>query len=176
MNNLFTTYEATDPPNLEPLPNVTYFNSNPFKNLYKPQTTDTRWFPNYTSQPSSNSDVVDLARQYIGTKYTWGGSNPSTGFDCSGFIQYLYKQQGINLPRTVKDISKVGTSISLNDVQPGDVIASKSNNSPSGRHIKLVSKVENGQVWTIDARGKKYGVVERPLTDIQDITTIRRIT
>lgn len=129
---------------------------------------------NYSKNVKAQN-VVDLARQFVGTKYQWGGMAPSTGFDCSGLVQYVYKQNGINLPRTVKDLEKVGTEVpTLADVQLGDLICTPGSGK-SGKHIKIVSKIENGQIFTIDARGKKRGIIEEPLTNIDNITTIRRV-
>ena len=133
--------------------------------------------PENLSQHESNNqakDIIDLARQFVGTRYQWGGSTPSTGFDCSGLIQYVYKQSGIKLPRTVKEIEKVGKEVSLDNVKVGDLICTRSTGQ-SGRHIRLVSKIEDGQIYTIEAKGKKYGVIESPFNDYDRITTIRRI-
>lgn len=133
-------------------------------------------FPTTDQTTSSNlgQDVVNTARQFLGSKYQWGGNSPSTGFDCSGLIQYAFKQNGIDLPRTTKDLQNVGTSVDLDNVQVGDLILSSSR-GPTGRHIKLVSKIENGQIFTIDAKNKNKGIVEEPLTDTNNIITIRRI-
>lgn len=120
-------------------------------------------------------DIIDLARQFVGTKYQWGGFTPSTGFDCSGLVQYVYKQNGIKLPRTVKDLEKVGTEVpTLADVQIGDLICTPGSGK-SGKHIKIVSKIEDGQIFTIEAKGKKDGIIETPLTNTSNITTIRRV-
>lgn len=126
-------------------------------------------------QQLSSEKAVDIARQFIGTKYSWGGTTPNTGFDCSGLIKYAYSQAGIELPRTAKELSKVGTKVdSLNDVQVGDLICSQGS-GPSGNHVQMVSRIQNGQIYTIEAKGKKYGVIESPLTDTKKVTTIRRI-
>lgn len=120
-------------------------------------------------------DIVNLARQFVGTKYQWGGMSPSTGFDCSGLIQYVYKQNGINLPRTVKELEKSGIEVpTLADAQIGDLICTPGSGK-SGKHIKIVSRIEDGQIFTIEARGKKDGIIESPLTDTSNITTIRRV-
>lgn len=133
------------------------------------------WSYSNPAQERQAQSVVDLARQFVGTKYQWGGTTPSTGFDCSGLVQYVYKQNGINLPRTVKDLEKVGTEVaSLEDVQIGDLICTPGSGQ-SGKHIKIVSKIENGQIFTIEAKGKKYGIIETPLADTSNITTIRRV-
>jgi cell wall-associated NlpC family hydrolase len=75
--------------------------------------------------PSESSDTgqqaVDLAKQFVGTPYKWGGTQPG-GFDCSGLVQYVYKQLGIDLPRVSTDQAKAGTAVSPADAQPGDLV------------------------------------------------------
>ncbi|WP_188623056.1 C40 family peptidase [Caldalkalibacillus thermarum] len=73
-----------------------------------------------TSSGLNVSSLINEAKKYIGTPYLWGGSSPSTGFDCSGFLQYVFRTQGINLPRTVASIWSAGTSVS--SPQPGDIV------------------------------------------------------
>lgn len=137
----------------------------------------TRYSTSTRSTTSTSQRAVDIARQFVGTKYHWGGSSPSTGFDCSGLINYAYSQAGIKLPRTVKDLAKAGTKVnSLDDVQVGDIICSSNSSSPSGNHAQIVSKIDNGQIYTIEALGKKYGIIESPLKNTKRITSIRRIT
>ena len=69
----------------------------------------------------SVSSVISIAQQYIGVPYVWGGSTPS-GFDCSGLVQYVYKQAGISLPRVTSQQEYMGTKISLYALQPGDLV------------------------------------------------------
>lgn len=70
---------------------------------------------------SGNSSVVDTAMSYIGNKYVYGGSTPS-GFDCSGFTSYIYKQYGVNLNRTAAGQYSNGTEVSREDLQAGDLV------------------------------------------------------
>ena len=65
--------------------------------------------------------IITTAKTYIGVPYVWGGSAPS-GFDCSGFVQYVFKAHGITLPRTSKQQWTVGTLISKSSLQPGDLV------------------------------------------------------
>jgi peptidoglycan DL-endopeptidase CwlO len=82
--------------------------------------TPTAIAANVTSSASANA-VIANAKQYLGVPYVWGGSTPS-GFDCSGFVSYVYRSVGISLPRTSSAQQNVGTRISLNQVQPGDLV------------------------------------------------------
>ena len=66
--------------------------------------------------------IIAKAKQYIGIKYQWGGSIPATGFDCSGFVSYVFGQNGISLPRVSVDQYKVGTQIAFEKLQPGDLV------------------------------------------------------
>lgn len=73
--------------------------------------------------PTGLSPVIDLAQQHLGVPYVWGGESPS-GFDCSGLIQYVYRQLGVSLPRVAADQARVGEPVaSLADAVPGDLVA-----------------------------------------------------
>lgn len=66
--------------------------------------------------------ILTTAKAYIGTPYHWGGATPATGFDCSGFIQFVFNSQGISLPRVSRDQYRVGTAVSFEALQPGDLV------------------------------------------------------
>lgn len=71
---------------------------------------------------ATGNAIVDYAYQFLGTPYLWGGTSPS-GFDCSGFTQYVFKNAaGVSLPRTTYDQINVGTAVSYSDLQPGDLV------------------------------------------------------
>ena len=89
---------------------------------------------------SSSSDIVDLAMQYLGTRYVYGGSSPS-GFDCSGFTMYVYGQMGYSLPHSATSQwqSGLGTKVwSISALQPGDLVFF---NDPSRNAGKACSHV-----------------------------------
>lgn len=99
--------------------------TNKEKNTKKQEPIQTTTNPNTVqTKPASGKGtlVVTYAKQFIGTKYTYGGTNPSTGFDCSGFTSYVYKHFGVNLPRTSGGQSGVGVAVNRSDLQSGDLV------------------------------------------------------
>jgi cell wall-associated NlpC family hydrolase len=68
------------------------------------------------------SHVVPIALQYLGVPYVWGGSSPSTGFDCSGFIMYVFAQVGVSLPHHAASQFGYGTPVSRDQLAPGDLV------------------------------------------------------
>lgn len=76
------------------------------------------------AKPSTNRkgrELVLLAKQHIGTPYVWAGSQPG-GFDCSGFIYYIYSQHGIDLPRMADEQFTVGRPITRAQLLEGDLV------------------------------------------------------
>ena len=123
---------------------------------------------------TKGEDIVNTARTQLNTPYVYATAIPGKGFDCSGLIQWAYKQNGISLPRTSLQMAKLGKRVNLNEVQPGDIIFTHSSQSPSGGHVRMVSKIENGQVYVVEAASRKTGIVERPLTQTKNLN-IRRV-
>lgn len=76
-----------------------------------------------TPEPYEGQLVADYALQYDGYKYNYGGEDPETGFDCSGFVYYVYKQFGYRLNRVAEDQARNGEPVEeIEDLLPGDVI------------------------------------------------------
>lgn len=77
--------------------------------------------PDFTTGVSGSA-VVNYACTFIGKPYVWGGTDPNTGADCSGFIQYVYRNFGISLPRSSYEQLSAGREVSYANAQPGDII------------------------------------------------------
>lgn len=68
-------------------------------------------------------DVLLQAMSLMGIAYRFGGTNPNTGFDCSGFIRYIFQRSiGVNLPRTAAEQAKIGRSVERSELKPGDIL------------------------------------------------------
>ncbi|GAA2976526.1 transglycosylase SLT domain-containing protein [Actinokineospora diospyrosa] len=115
---------------------------------------------------ATGADAVTAAQKYIGVPYVWGGTNPATGLDCSGLVQQVYGDLGVDLPRVSRDQAKVGTPVaSLEQAKPGDLVAFGSPVHHIGIYIgdgKMIHAPEAGQDVKV---GKVY---ETP-------TAIRRV-
>ena len=72
--------------------------------------------------PSRYGGVVGIAMQYLGTPYVWGGASPVSGFDCSGFIMYVYAQVGVSLPHHAASQYNYGVPVSQDELQAGDLV------------------------------------------------------
>lgn len=68
------------------------------------------------------SQVLAMARDMLGQPVVWGGASPAQGFDCSGLVQYVYRQAGINLPRTADLQFLVGRTVPPSALKPGDLV------------------------------------------------------
>jgi cell wall-associated NlpC family hydrolase len=77
------------------------------------------------------------ALSFRGAPYRNGGGDPATGFDCSGFVQYVFGQHGLSLPRQVHDQFKVGKKIDRDDLQPGDLVFF-STVAPGASHVGIM--------------------------------------
>jgi cell wall-associated NlpC family hydrolase len=95
----------------------------------------------------NGTKVLSRAMSKIGVPYVWGGTGPDA-FDCSGLMQWAYKQVGVRLPRTSRAQSHVGTSVSKGDLRPGDLVFYYSPVSHVGMYIgngKIVHASEPGE-------------------------------
>jgi cell wall-associated NlpC family hydrolase len=115
--------------------------------------------------PFSLPAVVATGKQYIGTPYVFGGADPS-GFDCSGFIMFVYAQYGINLAHSVPLQDQAGTTIPESEAQPGDVVIFN-NEAHDGFYMgngmimdapKPGGTVQIRPIWTSDYHIVRFGI------------------
>lgn len=99
----------------------------------------------YAASSSIADNVIATGKQFLGVRYQFGASSKSTSsFDCSSFTQYIFKQNGISIPRSSKQQSKVGTYVPRDQLQPGDLVFSDTNRDGVINHVSLY--IGNGQL------------------------------
>jgi peptidoglycan DL-endopeptidase CwlO len=113
---------------------------------------------------TSQQAVVDEAKKYLGLPYVWGGTSITSGVDCSGLVQSVYKSLGYDLPRLSADQARCGRPIpSMADAQPGDLIAWDNSSRNNGAdHIAIY--VGNGKMIEAAHTGTNVRLVDVPST------------
>ncbi|HUW88221.1 MAG TPA: NlpC/P60 family protein [Candidatus Paceibacterota bacterium] len=122
---------------------------------------------------TTGADVVNTALRFEGTPYVWGGSTPR-GFDCSGFVQYVYAQLGITVPRTSQVQAVGGTPVaSLSNARSGDLIFFAGSDGTAGAPGHVGIYVGNGEM--IDAPYTGTSVQVHSVSSAGTIVAIRRV-
>ncbi len=115
----------------------------------------------YKLNPIDKAKLLEDAKYYKGGKYVWGGTTPQ-GFDCSGYVQYLYKKHNITLPRTAYSQSKIGQNVQLDNLKKGDLLFFLTDRS-RGIPITHVG-IYIGDGNFIHAASKKLGIMVSSIT------------
>ena len=118
----------------------------------------------YSSDGSTGSSIVDFATQFVGNPYVWGGTSLTNGADCSGFVQSVYSNFGIDLPRTSYEQEYAGYEVSYSDAQPGDLIC-------YGSHVAIY--MGDGQI--VHASNSRDGIKISDDATYRTITSVRRL-
>lgn len=116
------------------------------------------------SASGSGSSVVDYATQFVGNPYVWGGTSLTNGADCSGFVQSVYSNFGVSLPRTSYEQQNAGREVSYADAQPGDLIC-------YGGHVAIY--MGNGQI--VHASNSRDGIKISDNAAYRTILSVRRL-
>lgn len=115
-------------------------------------------YPNF-----SLGQVFSVAQQYIGTPYVYGGASPA-GFDCSGYVMFVYAQFGISLPHSVSGQAAAGTRISINDAVPGDIVIMSGHDGFYAGNGNIMDAPDVGRsisirpIWTSDFYIVRLGI------------------
>lgn len=106
----------------------------------------------YRTDEELAQDIIQYAKNFLGTPYVYGGTTPS-GFDCSGYVRYVMSHFGIELSRTSTAQSEHGVEIPLSEAQTGDLLFFKGRNISSSRigHVAIVLSNENDIIRFIHA-------------------------
>lgn len=107
--------------------------------------------------------LVEFAYKYVGVKYRSGGTDPN-GFDCSGFVTFVFKQFEIEVPRISRDQQKKSSPLKVGDVQPGDLVFFA--NGANVNHVGIVVQNKNGIVTMVHS-STSQGIV---ITEINTST------
>jgi peptidoglycan DL-endopeptidase LytE len=139
-----------------------------------PATATPKPAPQPTAQPTSKppaapapaasnagARIVANALKYRGSRYTWGGTSPATGFDCSGFVWYAYTQAGVPLPRDLWGQYNSGRRVGRSELQPGDIVFFQNTYRPGLSHDGIY--IGGGQF--IQAASENTGVIVSSLSE-----------
>lgn len=109
----------------------------------------------YSEKKDLGASIIKNAAYYIGNNYVWGGTSLTDGADCSGFVQTLYGEFGISLPRVAQDQAQVGTKVSLEDAVPGDLCFYRNASTGEIYHVAIYA----GDGKTIEAYSSSRGII-----------------
>lgn len=136
--------------------------------------------------PSSTIDTRDVdpelltsfAKTLVGTPYKYGSIDPQQGFDCSGFITYVFNHFQIAVPRSSKDFTNVGTEVNVNESKPGDLILFTGTDSTLSEvgHMGIIVENEDTTKFIHSTSGKANSVTITPLNvhyNLRYVKTIR---
>lgn len=104
---------------------------------------------------SNGNKIVSFAKQYLGYRYVLGGTTPGSGFDCSGFVYYVFNSNGYSISRSLYAQAGTGTAVSKAELQPGDVVFFNNTSNGSLGHVGIYI----GEGMMVHAANSKRGVV-----------------
>jgi len=129
------------------------------------------------TKKASPEQVMSFAETLIGTPYVYASINPNVGFDCSGFITYVFNHFNISVPRSSIDFTNVGKTIPVEEAKRGDIILFTGTNPLEHHvgHMGLVVSNDNEIKFIHSTSGKAMGVTITPLSDYYKSRFIKTI-
>lgn len=124
--------------------------------------------PQKEQETTSTSRIIEFAKSMIGIRYRAASSSPSRGFDCSGFVNYVFSNFGFKVPRSSRDFAASGDAVKLEDAKIGDVILFTGTNSRSRRpgHVGIVYSIDGDEIKFIhSSSGNARGVTITSLNE-----------
>ena len=117
------------------------------------------------TQGQNPDEIVQFAKTLIGTPYRYGSINPREGFDCSGFITYVFNHFQIAVPRSSVDFTNVGEEVAVSESKPGDLILFTGTDSTKRvvGHMGIIVNNSDSTRFIHSTSGKAYGVTVTPL-------------
>ncbi len=110
-------------------------------------------------------EFVSYAKSFLGTTYKYGGTNPKTGLDCSGFIYIVFNHYNVKAPRVSTDFTNEGATVNLSSAKQGDLILFTGSNNSSGivGHMGIVTLTGKTLQFVHSSSGNNIGVIESKL-------------
>ncbi len=109
-------------------------------------------------------ELIDYARQFIGTPYKYGSINPANGFDCSGFVYHVLVNFNVNPPRSTYEYENVGKDITERQARPGDIILFTGSDNKKIGHMGIITENKNDTIKFLhSATSRNIGVIESSL-------------
>ena len=115
-----------------------------------------------TSYQNQQEIIIDEAQSYIGTPYNYNGKTPKPGFDCSGFVAWVFSKAGYNLSGSSQTQSSMGKPIGKDELDRGDLVFFGQNGKVT--HVSIVDEVKANHIYVIHATSSR-GVVKDEITN-----------
>ena len=124
-------------------------------------------YSDYSAEKSSiskedqlRSDVLTYARKYVGSKYRYGGTDPKSGFDCSGFTYFVMKEFDIALNRSSRSQESNGRSIKVSEAKAGDLLFFRRSRSGNVFHVALVVSNDRNGLKVIHSTSSRGVIID----------------
>ncbi|MBB5639306.1 cell wall-associated NlpC family hydrolase [Pedobacter cryoconitis] len=127
----------------------------------------------------TSDQLIGFAKTLIGIPYRYASSNPAIGFDCSGFVSYVFHNFGVNVPRSSTEFNQAGTPVKLENAKVGDVLIFTGTN-PRRRvvgHVGIIADIEGDTIKFIHSTsGKAHGVTVTTLNPYYKSRLMRAVS